>query len=301
MTWVKNQGVFTNKPWHKSWLVSKSRSESRCRSARWWLASRLSSEYHNRTDICLINTRNYCHRNKIYVLTSLLKQIYLQSAECARTYCTVNTVRHSCYHHREFTSRRTLAHRGLKQCRTEGIDIVYTSTYSQVIFFVSSPCAPALWRTATGDVSGVWRQARRTHEQRCGDCGFEMTSQLLPLTLSERTSHKQRNDAIWDLCHDLRRDSIESRWFSFVNTTWLGPGPSLKWDSVRVQAKSWVKSQVKTVSEYGPRLAPVYVIARCVKDWILELFSSFRALYESMHDIPCIVAITTATATPTMY
>ena len=95
MTWVKTRGVFTNKPWHKSWLMSKSWSESRCRSARWWLAPRLSSEYHNRTDICFTNTRNYCHRNKIYVLTSLLKQIYLQSAECARTYCTVNTVCHS--------------------------------------------------------------------------------------------------------------------------------------------------------------------------------------------------------------
>ena len=107
MTWVKTQGVFTNKPWHKSWLLSKSRSESRCRSARWWLAPWLSSEYHNRTDICFTNTRNYCHINKIYVLTSLLKQIYLQSAECARIYCSVNTVCHSCYHHREFTSRRT--------------------------------------------------------------------------------------------------------------------------------------------------------------------------------------------------
>ena len=47
MTWVKTQGVFTNKPWHKSWLVSKSRSESRCRSARRWLAPRLSFEYLN--------------------------------------------------------------------------------------------------------------------------------------------------------------------------------------------------------------------------------------------------------------
>ena len=215
MTWVKTQGVFTNKPGYKSWLVSKSRSESRCRSARWWLAPRLSSEYHNRTDICFTNTRNYCHRNKIYVSTSLLKQIYLQSAECARIYCTVNTVCHSCYHHREFTSRRT-------------------------------------------------------HEQRCGDCGFEMTSQLLPLTLGERTSHRQSNDAIRDLRHDLRRDSIESRWFSFVNTTWLGPGPSLKWDSVRVQAKSWVKSQVKTVSEYGP----------LVRDWS----DSFAAVGSSSLD-----------------
>ena len=107
MTWVKTQGVFTNKPWHKSWLVSTSRTESRCRSDRWWLAPRLSSEYHYRTDICFTNIKHYCHRNKIYVLTSLFKQIYLQSAECARIYCTVNTVCHSCYHHREFTSRRT--------------------------------------------------------------------------------------------------------------------------------------------------------------------------------------------------
>ena len=219
MAWVKTQGVFTNKPWHKSWLVSKSRSESRCRSARWWLAPRLSSEYHNRTDICFTNTRNYCHRNKIYVLTSLLKQIYLHLAESARTYCTVNTVCHSCYHHREFTSRRT-------------------------------------------------------HEQRCGDCGFEMTSQLLPLTLSERTSHRLSNDAIWD----LRRDSIESRWFSFVNTTWLGPGPSLKWDSVRVQAKSWVKSQVKTVSEYGPWFHIIaYALEYATKqslDWVIAVLAT---------------------------
>ena len=71
------------------------------------------------------------------------------------------------------------------------------------------------------------------------------------LWIKER--HSPSNDAIWDLRHDLRRDLSESRWFSFVNTTWHGPGPSLKWDSVRVQAKSWVKSQVKTVSEYGPR------------------------------------------------
>ena len=78
----------------------------------------------------------------------------------------------------------------------------------------------------------------RTHEQRCFYREIEMTSQLLPLTLSERTSSRQSNDAIWDLRHDLSRDLTESRWFSFVNTTWLGPGPSLKWDSVRVQAKS---------------------------------------------------------------
>ena len=41
------------------------------------------------------------------MLTSLLKQIYLQPTVCARIYCTVNTVCHSCCHHREFTSRRT--------------------------------------------------------------------------------------------------------------------------------------------------------------------------------------------------
>ena len=104
MTWVKTQGVFTNKPWHKSWLVSESRSKSRYRSARWWLAPRLTFEYHNQTGICFTNTRNYCHRNKIYVFTSLLKQIYLQPAACARIYCTVNTACHSCCHHREFTS-----------------------------------------------------------------------------------------------------------------------------------------------------------------------------------------------------
>ena len=107
MTWVKTQGVFTNKPWHKSWLVSESRSKSRYKSARWWLAPRLTFEYHNQTGIRFTNTRNYCHRNKIYVFTSLLKQIYLQPAACARIYCTVNTACHSCCHHREFTSWRT--------------------------------------------------------------------------------------------------------------------------------------------------------------------------------------------------
>ena len=44
----------------------------------------------------------------------------------------------------------------------------------------------------------------------------------------------------------------------------------------------------------------IIVIARCVYDWILELFSNFRALCESMHDFSCIVEITIATATPTM-
>ena len=107
MTWVKTQGVFINKLRHKSRLVSESRSMPRCRSARWGLAPRLIFEYHNQTDICFTNTRNYCHRNKIYVLTSLLKQIYLQPTVCARTYCTVNTACHSCCHHREFTSWRT--------------------------------------------------------------------------------------------------------------------------------------------------------------------------------------------------
>ena len=155
------------------------------------IAPRLTFEYHNQ-----IFTKNYCHRNKIYVLTSLLKQIYLQPAVCARIYCTVNTVCHSCCHHREFTS----------------------------------------WHT---------------HEQRCCYFRFEMTSQLLPLTLSERTSHRPSNDAIWDLRHDVRCDLTQSQWFSFVNTTWLGPGPSLKWFSVQVQAKPWVKSQAKTVSDYG--------------------------------------------------
>ena len=144
------------------------------------------------------NTRNFCHRNKIYVLTSPLKQIYWQPALCAWIYCAVNKVCHSSCHHHEFTS----------------------------------------WRT---------------HEERCCYRGSEMTSQLLPLTLSETMSCRLSNDTIWDLRHDLGHDLTESRWCFFVNVTWLGPGPSLKWDSVRVQAKSWVKSQVKSVSEYCPR------------------------------------------------
>ena len=117
----------------------ESRSKSRCRTARCWLALRLTSEYHNQTGSSFTNTNNNCHRSKIYVLTSLLKHVYLQPALCARIYCAVNKVCHSCCHHRESTS----------------------------------------------------------HEQRCCYCGFEMLSQLLPLTLSERTSHrpsKQRRD-----------------------------------------------------------------------------------------------------------
>ena len=109
---------------------------------------------------------------------------------------------------------------------------------------------------------------RRTREQQCFYCRFEMTPQVLPLNLSERTSHRSSNDAIWDLRHDLRRDLTKSRWLSFVNTTWLGPGPSLKWDSVRVQAKSWVKSQVKTVNEYGPRLPCLYSSPLWSHKWV---------------------------------
>ena len=44
----------------------------------------------------------------------------------------------------------------------------------------------------------------------------------------------------------------------------------------------------------------IIVIARCVNDLILELFSNFRALCESMYDFSCIVDITIATTTPTM-
>ena len=60
--------------------------------------------------------------------------------------------------------------------------------------------------------------------------------------LSERTSHRLSNDAIWDLRSDLGYDLSESRWSSFVNSTWLGPGHSLKWDPVRFQAKSYRKT-----------------------------------------------------------
>ena len=67
MTWVKTSGLFTKKPWHKSRLVSQSRSKSRRRSARWWHAPRLTFENHNQTGIWFANTRNYCIRNKIYL------------------------------------------------------------------------------------------------------------------------------------------------------------------------------------------------------------------------------------------
>ena len=66
------------------WCPSLGVSKSWCRSARWWLAPWLTFEYHNQTGICFTNTRNYCDRNKTYVLTSPLKQIYLQPALCAR-------------------------------------------------------------------------------------------------------------------------------------------------------------------------------------------------------------------------
>ena len=162
--------------------MSESRSKSRCRSSRWWLAPRLTFEYHNQTGTCFTNTKNYCHRNKLYVLTSLLIQIYLQPALCAPIYCALNKVCYCC-HHRKFTS----------------------------------------WRT---------------HEQRCCYPGFEMTSQLLPLTLEWKnvTQTKQR--------HDMRLTSWLKSWLKRISMiflceydlTWtrtkspvrLGPGPSLK-------------------------------------------------------------------------
>ena len=150
-------------------------SESRCSSARWWLAPRLTFGYHNQAGICFTNIRNCCHRSQFYVLKIILKQIHLQPTSCTRIYCAVNKVCHSFCHHREFTS-----------CHN--------------------------------------------HEQRCCYRGFEMTSQLLLLTLSERKSHTQNNGVIWDLRHDLtdlRRDLTESRWCSFVIKTWLGRGPRL--------------------------------------------------------------------------
>ena len=63
----------------------------------------------------------------------------------------------------------------------------------------------------------------RIHEQRCCDRGFEMTSQLLPLTLEWKnvTQTKRRRDmrlTSW-LRSQLRRVSSE---------TWSGSKPSLK-------------------------------------------------------------------------
>ena len=158
------------------------KSKSRCRSATWWLAPRLTFEYHNETGTCLINTRNYCHRNKIYVFPSLFKQIYLQRVLRTRIHCAINTVCHSCCRHREFTS----------------------------------------WRT---------------HKQRCCYCGLKMTSQLLPLTVNEGTSHRPSNNAIWDLCHVKSRLNRVSMIF-LCEYHFTCTGPSLKWDSIHVQAKS---------------------------------------------------------------
>ena len=164
MTWVKTQGVFTNKPWHKSWLVSESWSKSRCRSARWWLAPRLTFEYHNQTGICFTNTRNYCHRNKIYVLTSQVKQICLQPAVCAN-------ILH-CEH-------------GVSPSR---------------IHVLAHPWKAMLLLWIGDDVTIVaiefeWKNLTQTKQRR----DMRLTSWLTPRL---------------------------SQWFSFVNTTWLGPGPS---------------------------------------------------------------------------
>ena len=67
-------------------------------------------------------------------------------------------------------------------------------------------------------------------------CGFEMTSQLLPLTLSERTSHRQSNDAIWDLTSWLTSwlNRVSMIFLCEYDLTWtrtesqvrLGAGPS---------------------------------------------------------------------------
>ena len=85
----------------------------------------------------------------------------------------------------------------------------------------------------------------RTHEEWCCYRGSEKTSQLLPLTLSERMSRRLSNDLIWDLRHDLGHNLTESQWFFFVNATWLIPGLSLTWDS-RSGSKPSLKSSLKS-------------------------------------------------------
>ena len=182
----------------------------------------------------------------------MLRSLLKQPDVCARIYCTVNTVCHSCCHHHEFTSRRT---HELRCCNWPNSQIPEcTCSISHNATFSTEMCTFVFWMLHCG----IWNRCILGFV-RSVYCGFGMTSQLLPLTLSERTSHRPSSNAIWDLRHDLRRDLTESRRFSFVNTTWLGPGPSLKWDSVQVQAKSWVKSQVKTVSEYGIWCWPSYM------------------------------------------
>ena len=79
-----------------------------------------------------------------------------------------------------------------------------------------------------------------THEERCCYRGFEMTSQLLPLILSERTPHRISKR---DMRLTLRLNQVSMIFLCEYDLTWtrtepqvrLGPGPS--------QVSSQVSSQ----------------------------------------------------------
>ena len=60
----------------------------------------------------------------------------------------------------------------------------------------------------------------RTHEHQCCYCGFEMTSQLLPLTLNERTSHRSSDPA------PPRANLLLGTYVDQNFATCLGPPPS---------------------------------------------------------------------------
>ena len=118
------------------------------------------------------------------------KYIYNWLCVCTRIYCTVNTVCHSCCHHREFTS----------------------------------------WRT---------------HEKRCCYCGFEMTSQLLPLTWVKERCKDQAATRYMRLTSWLTSWLNQVlRWFFLCEYDLTWTRTESQWDSV--------KCQVKIVSEYGP-------------------------------------------------
>ena len=74
----------------KSRLVSESRSKSRCRSARWWLAPRLTFGYCNQSCICFTNTRNYCHWNK-YMCWHVFSNKYIYNRLCVLQYIVLWT------------------------------------------------------------------------------------------------------------------------------------------------------------------------------------------------------------------
>ena len=94
-------GTMKGLAFHKDLCPSLGASHGTGQLAGWWLIMRLVFEYLNQTDIWFTNIRNHCHINKIYVLTSLFKEIFLTPTLCNWIYYGC----HSSCHHRKFTPR----------------------------------------------------------------------------------------------------------------------------------------------------------------------------------------------------